>query len=88
MPRFSLKKLFVSLTLIAIGIPTAMWGAITPEGDFPTGVLLIAFAFGGALVGIGALIPFNRPVLGAVLGPVILFALGIAYLIYQAMQPK
>jgi hypothetical protein len=86
MPHFSLKTLLESVALIAAGIPIAMWGALTPEGGVPIIVLLGAVALGGAMIGVGALRPFNRPVLGAVLVPAVLFALGFGYLFYQAMQ--
>ena len=84
MPRFSLKNLLVSFTLIAIGVFTIMWGATTPKGDFSTALLLSVVALGGVLIGVGASMPFNRPVLGAVLGPVIVFAVDMAYMFYQA----
>jgi hypothetical protein len=65
--RFSLKRLFVSTALIAVGL-AVMVRAFQVAGlfhwiiDFP-----ICF-LAGALLGAGALVPFKRVWLGAAIG--------------------
>jgi hypothetical protein len=65
--RFSLKRLFVSTALIAVGL-AVMVRVVQVAGlfhwliDFP--VCFVA----GALLGAGALVPFNRAGLGAAIG--------------------
>jgi hypothetical protein len=69
--RFSLKQLFSSLTLAGLGL--AMIGSLAPrECDLTHSLADISAALtwlgGGMFLGAGLLLPFNRQVLGAVLG--------------------
>jgi hypothetical protein len=73
--RFSLKRLFVSTALIAVGLAVLVRvvhvaGLFHWVIDFP--VCFIA----GALLGAGALVPFKRAGLGAAIG----LALSVLYL--------
>ncbi len=85
MRRFSLRRLFSSLTLAGIGL--AIIGSLaTREYDLSPSLVDVAYALswigGGMILGAGLLLPFKRPVLGMVLGfAVQILILGSAYLI-------
>ena len=74
--QYSLKRLFISMTLIAVGLAILV-RVVQVAGlyhwiiDFP--VCFVA----GALIGAGALAPFKRAGLGAAIG----LALSVLYLI-------
>jgi hypothetical protein len=68
MPQFSLKRLFVSVTLIAMGC--ALWTPFVGRGM----VMLFSPFFIGA--GIGNV--FRRPILGGVLACVAIYALAVS----------
>jgi hypothetical protein len=78
---FSLKRLFLSTALIAVGL-AVMVRVVQVAGlfhwviDFP--VCFIA----GALLGAGALVPFKRAGLGAAIG----LALSVLYLTMTLLQ--
>ena len=79
--HFSLKRLFVSTALIAVGL-AVMVRVVQVAGlfhwviDFP--VCFVA----GALLGAGALAPFKRPGLGAVIG----LGLSVLYLTAELLK--
>jgi hypothetical protein len=79
--HFSLKRLFASTALIAVGL-AVMVRVVQVAGlfhwviDFP--VCFIA----GALLGAGALVPFKRPGLGAAIG----LGLSVLYLTAQLLK--
>jgi hypothetical protein len=85
MRRFSLKRLFASLTLAGIGL--AIIGSLaTREYNLPPSLVDVAYALfwisGGMILGAGLLLPFNRPVLGMILGFAMQFLLlAIAFLV-------
>jgi hypothetical protein len=81
-PKFSIKRLLVSTTLIAAGLAMIV---LTPEthpynGNFETGW----WSAGTAMIGAGTLIPFRRPILGAIIGllfpSVTIFVVGVTEL--------
>jgi hypothetical protein len=79
--HFSLKRLFVSTALIAVGL-AVMVRVVQVAGlfhwviDFP--ICFIA----GALLGAGALVPFKRAGLGAAIG----LLLSVLYLIATVLR--
>src|SRR3954471_19986582 len=79
--HFSLKRLFVSTALIAVGL-AVMVRVVQVVGlfhwviDFP--ICFVA----GALLGAGALVPFKRAGLGAAIG----FSLSILYLVMTLLK--
>jgi len=67
-PRFSLKRLLVAFTLVAVGI-WMVW--VVPQYERQGGKLALCAMLwfgGGALVGVGLLAPFRRPWFGGVFG--------------------
>jgi hypothetical protein len=81
MPQFSLKRLFVSVTLIAVGCGFLMFGRqINYERDPPGWInWLLSIAFTASLgAGIGNV--YRQPILGALLGPPALLVLYIVVL--------
>jgi hypothetical protein len=73
--RFSLKRLFVSTALIAVGL--AVLVRVLEVRGFYHWVIDFPICFvGGALLGAGALAPFKRAGLGAAIG----LALSVLYL--------
>jgi hypothetical protein len=69
MPRFSLKDLLLMLTLLPVGAVLAYSSLGLPYYGFVGATLgFFAWLFGGAAIGAAALIPFNKPWLGASLG--------------------
>jgi hypothetical protein len=85
MRRFSLRRLFASLTLAAIGL--AIIGSLaTREYDLTPSLAdtsaALAWLCGGMILGAGVLLPFRRPFMGMVLGFAVQFLiLGSAYLV-------
>lgn len=69
MPRVSLKELFLSMTLVALGLATFVIAIKTRRGD-PS---LILWHGSGALVGLGVFAPFKRYWTGVTLGVVFQF---------------
>ena len=64
MGQFSLKRLFIAVTLIAIGIARIV---VRPTSDLGS----LMWPLGGAAVGAGALSLYRRPIIGAVAGAII-----------------
>ena len=73
--RFSLKRLFVSTALIAVGL-AVMVRVVQVAGLFHWVIDFPVCFIGGALLGAGALVPFKRAELGAAIG----LALSVLYL--------
>ena len=67
-PRFSVKRLLIAMTLIAIG--TAMVPLVPQyeRSGGPFAVCLLLWFGGGGLVGAGLFTPFKSTWLGALLG--------------------
>jgi hypothetical protein len=89
MPRFSLRKLLISLTLVTVGLGFLHWMfADESVADRPSGQALLGTWFAGCiLTGMGLLMPLNRPIVGAFIGlafAIIGFVL-LAYLIADAV---
>jgi hypothetical protein len=79
-PRFSLKRLLVSMTLIAIGIATFTYlfqfrAGKTSQPHINMTVFMALWTAGGAFIGAGLLTPLKRTVLGAALGFAIQYVL-------------
>ena len=72
MPRFSLKRLFVSFTLVAVGTAIIAWSFRLVLGidhtQLPHKYILLIFLFSGPLVGLGLSWPFKRPAIGLYFG--------------------
>ena len=68
-PQFSLRRLFIATTLIAIGCVEAAY-FIAHFRDFPpmTTLQLVTWLTYGPLIGAGLSLPFNHPEVGAILG--------------------
>jgi hypothetical protein len=80
-PSFSLKRLFFSMTLVAVGIGTATFGLSWYQSDLGPLLWAPCFACGCAMVGAGILSPFKQSWIGALTG-LVLGALE-ALLMYQ-----
>ena len=65
--RFSIKRLLASTALIAVGL-AVMVRVVQVAGLFHWVIDFPVCFFAGALLGAGALVPFNRVGLGAVIG--------------------
>jgi hypothetical protein len=77
MPRFSLKRLFASITLIAIGV--AMIAAVFQHREiFEWYTALLFVVAGGGTIGAGLFNPFRRPWLGVAIGILAVLAFLIA----------
>ena len=76
MPQFSLKRLFVSVTLIAGGCGVFIFGdRINKSSDVPGGINLLIFVMTCACIGAGVGNFYKRPVVGAIAGPIVLWVL-------------
>ena len=71
MGRFSLRRLLIATTLIAVGI-----------GLLQLPANLFTIAFGGPLIGAGVLTPLRRPWVGALLGLVLTPFGAVAYTLW------
>jgi hypothetical protein len=70
MLKFTLKRLFVSVSLIAIGLAT--WFKFEhPDPELNPSLSVFGWFFAGALIGAGALSLYKHPILGAAVGAVI-----------------
>jgi hypothetical protein len=72
MPRFSLKTLLISTTLISVGLGTIIVPFSFPPPNSFSNVGRAAYGAliwfgGGAIIGIGLFLPWDRPWLGALL---------------------
>jgi hypothetical protein len=70
MPRFTLKELFAGMGLIALGLSmvSLSGSSIFPESGLAAGIPLGLWYAGGMLVGVGAMVPFNKVLAGAWIG--------------------
>ena len=76
MPRFTVKRILASMTVVAVGV--SLVGYVyrsSPLAETEIGFYVAVASLGFALVGCGALIPFNRPILGVLLGLLVMIAL-------------
>lgn len=81
MARFSLRRLFAAVTLIAVGCGALAYLFRTADEAPAAGIWKVLAAIcGGPLIGAGLLTPVRRPALGAILG----FFAFLGYLIYWA----
>jgi hypothetical protein len=72
MPRFTLRTLFLSTTLIAVGIWLAMFSANWIRSNIRPGIAPhLLFVMAGAMFCAAAFAPFGRAKRGAILGAVI-----------------
>lgn len=74
MANYSLKRLFVATTLVAVGI-----GIFTLRLQ----PALFAISFSGALIGAGILTPVRHPWIGAVVGFISAPCLVVAYALWH-----
>lgn len=79
--QFSLKQIFVSTTLIAIGLASLLWASQldihTPKAFWNAAPLWFG---GGMIVGVGALAPFELKRMGAIIGFLVQIVLSVMYL--------
>jgi hypothetical protein len=70
MPRFTLKDLFGGMGLIAVGLTMVSLpnSSIFPSDGLAAGVPLGLWYAGGMYVGVGAMVPFKKALLGAWIG--------------------
>jgi hypothetical protein len=73
MPRFTLKELLLATTLIAIGVGVESFLIRSPNayrgsGEIRSAILMLIGYCGGACIGAGLLLPFQRPLIGIVIG--------------------
>jgi hypothetical protein len=84
--QFSLRCLLVAMTLVACGLGMAVlafrWTLYRdiPGWDMDMNRNAVMWLAGGGFIGGGLLLPFNRPVLGAIIGLVFQFVLGLLFL--------
>jgi len=85
--RFSLGRMFFSMTAIAAGLGGLAWLFRTiHQHDLNMFVVAAVAMACGATIGSGLLAPFDRPILGAILGALpflLLFLLFVFLLILQ-----
>jgi hypothetical protein len=78
MPRFTLKTLFLSTTLIAVGIWLGMlsFDALYVNRVYRVyrDMAMLLWVSSGVMIGAGLCVPLNRPKLGAIVGGGLLFA--------------
>jgi hypothetical protein len=91
-PRFSIARLFGTMTAICVGsgLLVLMFNNTTHTEVHPAAnpALLIFSGFGGSsLIGTGVLTPFDRPILGAVIGFLIPLAILLLAFCYLLMHP-
>jgi hypothetical protein len=72
MPRFSLKTLLISTALISVGLGVIIVTFSSPPPKSFGNVALAAYSLshwfgGGALIGAGVMLPWNKPWLGVAL---------------------
>ena len=65
MPRFSLRELFLSVTLIALGLGMLACGGQLNINSLPS---LCLWLIAWPMIGAGVFAPFKRPMWGAVVG--------------------
>jgi hypothetical protein len=80
MPQFSLKRLFVSVTLIAVGCASLTWSMRAYDAEragveIDRGLPPLAAIAGFAIAGAGLGNFFQRPIIGGLVGVLILSAL-------------
>lgn len=70
--RFSLQRLMVSLTMLAVGLPIVRYVLKSLEAasthQLDGGLALLLWLCSGAMIGAGVLCPFRRTKLGASIG--------------------
>jgi hypothetical protein len=82
MPRFSLRRLLVSITLIAVGIVAASMFFGLPTRRLDESTRHVLWYLGGALIGAGVFAPFRKVWLGIVLGLVTQLLIWSAAVLY------
>ena len=80
---YSLQRLFVSVTLIAIGLGMAGYGSKLPDANWRW--ILFLVLGGGACIGAGVMTPFKLPWIGAVVGCLLTVAFVVLYIICVAI---
>lgn len=93
--QFSLKRLLVSTTLIAVGLAIVVWWYRFVIATMPADVrnpdawsrfgLAPIWALGGAMIGAGLLNPFRMLLAGALIGCLVQAAL-IAFFVLRALD--
>jgi len=81
-PRLSLKRLFVSFTLVGVGISVAarmFWLEYQPMNRIPMERLFPLFLMSGPMIGAGLLCPFKRTVVGILIGIALQAVLWVAF---------
>jgi hypothetical protein len=79
--QFSLKQLFVSITLIAIGFASLLWASqLSFHAPKVFWMAALFWIGGGMTVGVGALAPFKLKRMGAIVGFLVQIALAATYL--------
>jgi hypothetical protein len=68
MPRFSLKHLLLSTTLVAVGLVLLLLIFREPGGSLGDSAAIVCWFGGGALIGAGLLAPFRKWWIGAAIG--------------------
>ena len=71
MPRFTLRDLFAGMGLIALGLTMVSLSSTSldlQDGGLAAGVPLGIWYAGGILIGVGAMVPFNKALIGAWIG--------------------
>jgi hypothetical protein len=79
--HFSLKRLFVSTALIAVGLAIVV-RVVQVAGSYHWIIDFPVCFIGGAILGAGALLPFKRSGLGAAIG----LLLSVVYLALTLLQ--
>jgi hypothetical protein len=75
MPRFALKDLLLSTTLIALGLACYVWVQRSQIPLLEHPIILLPLIGSGALVGAGILHPFRVAWMGALIGALAMLAL-------------
>jgi hypothetical protein len=79
--QFSLKQLFVSITLIAIGFASLLWASqLDIHATKAVWIAAILWFGGGIIVGVGVFAPFKLKRMGAIVGFLVQIASCLMYL--------
>jgi hypothetical protein len=82
MPCFSLRRLLISITIVAVGLMAVSMMFSKPPQRLEESTRFILWYLGGALIGAGVFAPFKKVWIGLLVGLIAQFLIWSALVLY------